>query len=155
MSNVKEFISSKYDGKWVGDSRNTFAKMIGGDIVYTQRGTDIHGKPFEVSYSGPGFLLEVSPLSANTNFNARKRLEFRPHPVRENGSLEELLYGIVSSHRTEVEALGVAIITEVSPNGRGRVKTLWGDDAAKALDKLAYPDLADDLSISQEAYRDD
>ncbi len=152
MTTVKEHIQSKYDGQWVGDSRNTFVAE-GGEVVYVQRGTDIKGQPFETRYVGPGFLLEVSPVSTNPNFSPRRRLEFRPHPVRENGSLEELLYGIVSSHRTEVEALGVVIITEVAPNGRGRVKTLWGQEARAALDKLAYPALTDDLSIADDEYQ--
>jgi hypothetical protein len=125
---VKDFIQSTYDSKWAGDARHTLKV---GEL---------------------GFLLELTPVGSNPNFRPRKRLELRPHPVRLAGSLEEMLYGTLQGDRTDVEALGVARVTEVAPNGRGRVQTLWGDEARTALDQLAYPDLADELDIADEPY---
>lgn len=125
---VKEYISKMYDARWAGDARH--ALKVG-----------------EV-----GFLLELTPVSANPNFRPRKRLEIRPHPGRLAGSLEEMLYGIIQGDRTDVECLGVAKVTEVAPNGRGRVQTLWGADAQAALETLAYPDLGDELEVGNEPY---
>jgi hypothetical protein len=125
---VQQFISATFDGKWAGDARH--ALKVG-----------------EV-----GFLLELTPVSANPNFKPRKRLEIRPHPGRLAGSLEEMLYGVIEGDRTDVECLGVAKVTEVAPNGRGRVQTLWGDEARAALETLAYPDLGDELTIGDERY---
>jgi hypothetical protein len=128
---VQQFIESTYNGKWAGDAR--------------------HGlKVGEV-----GFLLELTPIpgpSAHPNFKPRKRLEIRPHPGRLAGTLEEMLYGVIQGDRTDVECLGVAKVTEVAPNGRGRVETLWGDAARDALEILAYPDLGDELDIANEPY---
>jgi hypothetical protein len=125
---IQNHIGSTYDGKFAGDARHP---LKDGEI---------------------GFLLELSPVSNNPNFVPRKRLELRPHPVRQAGTLEELLFGTVFGDRTDVEALGVAIVTEVAVNGRGRVKTLWGDEATEALDKLGYPDLASDLVRQYDTY---
>jgi hypothetical protein len=152
MTTVKEFISQTFDGKFVGDARNVFTSDPDGVILYTQRGTDIKGQPFETIHKGPGFLAEIAPKS-DGSYTPRRRLEFRTHPVRESGSLEEILYGTASSHRTDVEALGLAIVVEATANGRGKVKTIWGDEARVALDSLGYPELADDLYIQNEKYR--
>lgn len=152
MKTIKQHISETYDGKFVGDSRNTFT-VVNGQVVYTQRGTDIYGKPFENVYTGPGFMLEVTPVSNNPNNQPRRRLEFRMHPVRMTGSLEEMLFGTVFGSRTDVEALGLAKVVEVTASGRGRVQTLWGDDAKTALDALGYPDIETDLALSDEPYQ--
>jgi len=127
--NVKEFIMANFDSKWAGDARHPLKV---GDV---------------------GFLLALTPAAFwGARFHPRQRLEIRPHPVRVAGTLEEVLYGVIPGERTEVEALGVARVLEVSANGRGRVQSLWGDDAVIALDQLAYPDLADDLYIGSEPY---
>jgi len=128
MTTIKNHIESTYDSKWAGDARH----------------------PLKVGETG--FLLELTPVSNQPNFIPRKRLELRPHPVRRAGSLEELLFGTVFGDRTDVEALGVATVTEVAANGRGRVKTVWGDDARQALDNLAYPDLATELDEETDEY---
>lgn len=149
---VKEFVSANFDGKWAGDSRNTFS-MDGDKVILTCRGVDYNtGKSFETKHDGPAFfLLEVSPISTNPNTHPRRRVEVRPHPVRAHGTLEEMLYGVVESTKTDVEALGVAIITEVR-NGRGKIKTIWGKEAADALEALAYPELANEIDVSDEPY---
>ena|SRR5580698_6215110 len=126
---VKDFIQSTYDGKFAGDARHPLKV---GDV---------------------GFLLELTPVASNPNFKPRKRLELRPHPVRLAGTLEEMLFGRLQGDRTDVEALGVATVTE-SVNGRGRVQTVWGHEAVKLLDQLAYPDLGDELDIADEPYTD-
>lgn len=126
MTTIQKHISETYDGKWAGDARHA---LKAGEV---------------------GFLLELTPVSSNPNFVPRKRLELRPHPVRRAGSLEEILLGTIFGDRTDVEALGVAKVTEVAANGRGRVQTLWGQDAMAALDTLAYPDLADGVDFSDE-----
>lgn len=128
MKTIKQHISDTYDTRWAGDARH----------------------PLKVGETG--FLLELTPISNNPNFVARKRLELRPHPVRKAGSLEEMLFGTLFGERTDVEALGVATVSEVAPNGRGRVQTIWGDEARQALDSLAYPDLAEELEAEGEEY---
>ena len=127
MTTVKEHIQG-YDGKWAGDANHPLKV---GDI---------------------GFLLELSPVSNNPQAAPRRRLELRPHPVRKAGTLEEILFGMIWGDRTDVEALGVAKVTEVAPNGRGRVQTLWGDEARLVLDMLAYPELERDLQDEGEEY---
>jgi hypothetical protein len=124
---VKDFIQSNFDGKFAGDARHPLSV---GDI---------------------GFLLELTPVSSNSNYRPRKRLELRPHPVRVAGTLEEVLYGRITGDRTDVEALGVARVTE-SVNGRGKIQTAWGSEAQEILDRLAYPELGDDLAIAEEIY---
>lgn len=127
MTTVKEFIQGVYDGKFAGDARHPLKV---GDI---------------------GFLLELTPVSSNPNFKPRKRLELRPHPVRLAGTLEEMLYGTLQGDRTDVEALGLATVAE-SVNGRGKVRTAWGEEAKGILEALGYPDLADELDIADEPY---
>jgi hypothetical protein len=127
MTTVKEFIQATYDSKFAGDARHPLKV---GDV---------------------GFLLELTPVGSNPNFKPRKRLELRPHPVRLAGTLEEMLYGTLQGDRTDVEALGVAKVTE-SVNGRGRVLSAWGEEALAILDQLAYPELADELGIADEPY---
>jgi hypothetical protein len=124
---VKDFIQSTYDGKFAGDARHPLKV---GDV---------------------GFLLELTPVASNPNFKPRKRLELRPHPVRLAGTLEEMLYGTLQGDRTDVEALGVATVTE-SVNGRGKVQTAWGEAARAILEALAYPELSDELQIADEPY---
>jgi len=118
---IRESIAEECDGRWAGDARHAL-------------------KLDEV-----GFLLELTPVCPP---NPRKRLEIRPHPGRLAGSLEEMLFGVITGDRTDVECLGVAKVTEVAPNGRGRVQTLWGDEARQALEQLGYPELAEDLHVA-------
>ena len=107
-------IQAEFDGKWVGDSRHKFKV---GDL---------------------GFVLELTPA------NGAKRVELRDSPVRTAGSLIDVLFGVVSGGRTEVEALGVAKVIKVTPNGRGQIQTLWNEDMEAALQELGYPDISRD-----------
>jgi hypothetical protein len=125
---TKAHIQLTYDGKWAGDARH----------------------PLKVGEVG--FLLELTPVSTNAQFKPRKRVELRPHPVRTAGSLEEMLFGFLESDRTDVEALGVATVTEAAGNGRGQILTLWDDEAKAALKKLGYPELAEELPYAEEPY---
>lgn len=104
-------IKAEFDGKWAGDARHRFTV---GEV---------------------GFLMELKPEYG------QKRLEVRDSPVRTAGSLDDILFGEVSGGRTFVEALGVAKITEVAKNGRGKVQTLWGEDLDAALLELGYPEI--------------
>jgi hypothetical protein len=124
MTTIQEHAET-YDGKWVGDDR------------------------FPVRLGDVGFLLE---LTSYVGPSMRRRVELRQHPAKEAGTFEEVLYGIIQGARTDVEALGVAEVTEVTPNGRGRVKTIWGDDAKDALAKLGYPDLAEQLDDARQPW---
>jgi hypothetical protein len=128
MITIEQHIQTLYDGKFAGDARH----------------------PLKTGEKG--FLLELTPVSNNPNFAPRRRLELRPHPVRKAGTLEELLFGTVFGDRTDVEALGVAIVTDAAANGRGKIKTLWGDEARQALEELGYPELTMDLEGSDEEY---
>jgi hypothetical protein len=128
MTTIKNHIQSTYDGKWAGDARH----------------------PLKVGEVG--FLLELTPVPTNAQFKPRKRVELRPHPVRTAGSLEEMLFGFLESDRTDVEALGVATVTEASANGRGEIKTLWDEEAKAALKKLGYPELSEELQYADEQY---
>lgn len=104
------------DGTWVGDNRNTFHP---GDL---------------------GFLVRITPR------NTKPRLELRLHPSRTHEPhFEDCLYGLVDDRSTKVEALGCAKVESVAPNGRGAIKTVWGDELLDALKTLGYPDLADEV----------
>lgn len=152
MTTVREHIQRLADGKWVGDSRNTF-RSVDGKYIYTQTGSDITGKHFHTEYEGSlGFLLEAAPVSNDPQRKPRSRLEFRPHPVRTQGSLEEMLFGTIFGNRTDIEALGVVEITEVAPNGRARIKTLWSEQARHALSTLGYPELSSELDAEDDEY---
>ena len=104
-------IAKEFDGRYVGDSRHRFKT---GDI---------------------GFLLELTPEHGS------KRVELRDSPVRTAGSLVEVLFGMVTGGRTNVEALGVAKVVSVTPNGRGKIETLWGPALDVALEELGYPQI--------------
>ena len=104
-------IAQEFNGKWVGDARHKFKV---GDV---------------------GFLLELTPEVG------QKRVELRDSPVRTAGSLIDILYGEVTGGRTSVEALGAAKVVAVTPNGRGKVETLWGADLDAALEELGYPEI--------------
>jgi hypothetical protein len=131
IDNLKE----NYDGKWVGDARNRFTQ-VDGKIKYTQIGRDFKGNPYERTSGDVGFLLEMTPPSGVP------RLELRDSPAR-TMDWTDVLYGMIEG-KTNVEALGVARVTGVSPNGRGKVVTLWGDELTAALDELGYPDIRRD-----------
>lgn len=105
-----ESIRSEFDGRWVGDARHRFEKE---DV---------------------GFLLELTPPSGVS------RVELRDSPVRTNGDLTDILFGIIRGP-TSVEALGVARVTEVARNGRGKVQTLWDQEMERTLEMLGYPDI--------------
>jgi len=127
-------LKTNYDSKWVGDARNRFA-TVDGKIQYVQSGRDIKGQSFERVLGDVGFLLELTPQEGR----GAKRLEFRDSPARTQ-DWEDVLYGMIEG-RTNVEALGVARVTKVTPNGRGQVITLWGPDLDAALDTLGYTDI--------------
>lgn len=103
-------IRTEFDGRWVGDARHRF-------------------NPDDV-----GFLLELTPPSGVS------RVELRDSPVRTNGDLQDILFGIIRG-TTSVEAVGVARVTEVARNGRGKVLTLWDQDLENALQELGYPEI--------------
>lgn len=108
--NHADSIRREFDGRWVGDARHRFS-------------------PDDV-----GFLLELTPPSGVS------RVELRDSPVRTNGDLQDILFGIIQG-ATTVEALGVARVTEVARNGRGKIQTLWDQDLDSALETLAYPEI--------------
>lgn len=81
-----------------------------------------------------GFLLELTPPSGHS------RIELRDSPGRTQ-DWEDVLFGMIEG-KTNVEALGVAKITEVVKNGRGKVETLWGEELEKALLDLGYPEIS-------------
>jgi hypothetical protein len=80
-----------------------------------------------------GFLLELTPQTGVA------RVELRDSPARTT-DWTDILFGMVEG-RTNVEALGVAKVIEVTKNGRGKVQTLWGDELTAALDQLGYPEI--------------
>jgi hypothetical protein len=90
-----------------------------------------------------GFLLELTPA------NGASRIELRDSPARTARSLTDVLYGFISG-RTSVEALGVAKVTEVAKNGRGKVTTLWGSDLDAALVELGYPEIDKDEYVASQ-----
>lgn len=142
-----DVLKSTFDGKWVGDARNRFTSDPDGKITYIQSGRDIHGKPFERVLGNVGFLLELTPATGVP------RLEFRDSPARTQ-DWTDCLYGMIEG-RTNVEALGVAKIIEVSRNGRGKVLTLWGADLDAALTELGYPDIRrDELTVEHGFVQD-
>jgi hypothetical protein len=124
-----ENIKRNYDGVWVGDARNRFVERDG-KIEYIQTGKDIHGKPFERVLGNIGFLLEMTPQTGVP------RVELRDSPARTD-DWTDVLFGMIEG-RTNVEALGVARVTEVTRNGRGKVLTLWGEELNHALAELGY-----------------
>jgi hypothetical protein len=81
-----------------------------------------------------GFLLELTPATGSP------RLELRDSPARTQ-DWTDILYGMIVG-KTNVEALGVAKVTEVAKNGRGKVQTLWGPDMEAALVELGYPEIS-------------
>lgn len=89
-----------------------------------------------------GFLLELTPP------NGQSRIELRDSPARTAFTLTDVLFGFIGG-KTTVEALGVAKVTEVARNGRGKVITLWGADMDAALSELGYPE------ISKEVYTEE
>jgi hypothetical protein len=125
---IKQYIQDNYDGRFAGDARH---RLTVGDV---------------------GFLLEISPINEEGQRPRRKRVEIRDNPVRTAGTLEEMLFGYLEGDRTDVEALGVATVVEAAPNGRGKLQSLWGDEARAALQKLGYPELEDDLGYENEPY---
>ncbi len=131
-------LKDAYDGQWVGDARNRFQQDPDGKITYVQSGRDIHGKAFDRMLSDVGFLLELTPNEGR----GAKRLEFRDSPARTQ-NWEDVCYGLIKG-RTDVEALGVAKVVKVTPNGRGQVLTLWGPELDAALDILGYPQIRRD-----------
>jgi hypothetical protein len=79
-----------------------------------------------------GFLLELTPATGSP------RLELRDSPARTQ-DWTDILFG-----------LGVAKVTEVARNGRGKVLTLWGPDAEAALNDLGYPEIRrDEYTVEQ------
>ncbi len=137
-------LKQNYDHQWVGDARNRFTQDPAGKITYVQSGKDIHGQAFERILSDVGFLLELTPNEGR----GAKRLEFRDSPARTQ-NWEDVCYGLIKG-RTDVEALGVAKVVKVTPNGRGQVVTLWGPELAAALDTLGYPQIRlDEYTVEQ------
>lgn len=128
-------LKSNYDGQWCGDARNRFITNPDGKIQYVQSGRDIKGQSFERVLGDVGFLLELTPNEGR----GAQRLEFRDSPVR-TADWTDVLYGMVEG-RTNVEALGIARVTKATPNGRGQVVTLWGQDLDEALQQLGYPNI--------------
>ncbi len=118
--------AEEFNNRWVGDDR------------------------FPVRLGDVGFLLELTSYVGGRS--PRKRVELRQHPAKEADTFEEVLYGLIPGTRTDVEALGLAEVVEVTPNGRGRVKTIWGNVAEEALQKLGYPDLAFQLADWSEPW---
>jgi hypothetical protein len=88
-----------------------------------------------------GFLLELTPS------NGQSRIELRDSPARTAFELTDVLYGFIDG-KTSVEALGMAKITEVAKNGRGRVQTLWGPELDSALVEMGYPEIDRDLYLA-------
>ena len=140
-----ENLKSNYDGKWVGDARNRFEE-VDGKIRYIQAGKDVRGQPFERTLGDTGFLLELTPQGGR----GAPRLEFRDSPARTQ-SWEDVLFGMIEG-RTNVEALGVARVVKVSPNGRGQVVTLWGKDLDDALEMLGYPNIIRDEYTVEDGF---
>ena len=71
------------------------------------------------------------------------RLELRDRPAHTNSSHEPRLRGWCGSwNNVDTDALGLAVVTRVAKNGRAQVRTLQGEDEAKALEALGWPDLA-------------
>jgi hypothetical protein len=111
MTALRDDITKEFDGQFVGDSRHRF------------------------NLGDTGFLLQL------TTDSGARRLELRDNPVRTAGTLEDMLYGEVDGGRTNVEALGMAKVTEVARNGRGKILTIWGDELRAALSEFGYPEL--------------
>jgi hypothetical protein len=89
-----------------------------------------------------GFLLELTPATGSP------RLELRDSPARTQ-DWTDVLFGLIEG-KTSVEALGVAKVTEVAKNGRGKVLTLWGPDMEAALNDLGYPEIRkDEFTVEQ------
>lgn len=107
--------TADWDGSYVGDSRSAFKV---GDRGFLVRILFPEGKP---------------------------RLELRTHPASTpQPHFDPYLYGEVDSRSTRVIALGCAVIEEVAPSGRGKIRTLHGQELLDALEYLGYPELADE-----------
>ena len=85
--------------------------------------------------------------------NGTKRLELRQHPAQDSETFEGFLYGFIQGSRTDLEALGLAEVYDATPNGRGKVKTISGDQASLALERLGYPDLIPQLADAENEWR--
>ena len=69
-------------------------------------------------------------------------MELRGHPACEDGTPIPKLFGNVGGGATQVTALGLARVVEVTRNGPGRVETITdAADMAQVLRDLGYPEL--------------
>ena len=84
-----------------------------------------------------GFLLQLENAG-----RCWKRLELRQHPACLDGTPVPRLTGPVGGGSTQVTALGLARVVEVTRNGRGRVEPITDPvDVEAVLTDLGYPDL--------------
>lgn len=85
-----------------------------------------------------GFLLQLANAGRGW-----QRLELRQHPACLDGTPVPRLSGPVGGGSTQVTAMGLARVVEVTRNGRGRVESIKDPADVKAvLADLGYPDLA-------------
>jgi hypothetical protein len=125
MTTIREH-AQEFDGKWVGNDR------------------------FPVKTGDVGFLLELTSYARTPR--GTKRLDLRLHPAQDSETFEGFLYGFIQGSRTDLEALGLAEVYDATPNGRGRVKAIFGDQASLALERLGYPDLIPQLQDAENEW---